>query len=223
MATSADTPQRILSSAFTVLARLGSQRLTMADISRQSGLSRGTVYRYFSTKDEVLAALATHLRTTFETQLNRMIASQPGLDRRVDVVVEHLLSFTHDSEFLNVVDVDPWFVRSFLADHIDELITPVARALAPAAGSVRQDLARLDPWQVAEIVVRLAASYQQVPQGCGSDASVSLRDATRSMLGCLPVHTATVPAQGARPTSHAPYFLSARTVTEVDSPLASTG
>ena len=47
---------RILSGALDAIASRGVKRLSMSDIIDASGVSRGTLYRYFSNKDEVLGA-----------------------------------------------------------------------------------------------------------------------------------------------------------------------
>ena len=49
---------KILSGALDAIAERGVRRLSMSDIIEASGVSRGTLYRYFSSKDDVLAAVA---------------------------------------------------------------------------------------------------------------------------------------------------------------------
>ena len=49
---------RILSGALDAIAARGVKRLSMSDIIDASGVSRGTLYRYFSNKDQVLSAVA---------------------------------------------------------------------------------------------------------------------------------------------------------------------
>ena len=50
--------QEILAAALRCFARGGFQATTIADIVRESGVSQGTFYLYFETKDDVIAALA---------------------------------------------------------------------------------------------------------------------------------------------------------------------
>ena len=56
---------KILSGAIDVIANRGARRLSMSDIIDTSGVSRGTLYRYFSNKDEVLAAVSEFVCTGF--------------------------------------------------------------------------------------------------------------------------------------------------------------
>src|SRR5580698_3875490 len=50
--------QQILAAALRCFARNGFHNTTITDIVRESGVSQGTFYLYFETKDDVIAALA---------------------------------------------------------------------------------------------------------------------------------------------------------------------
>lgn len=50
--------REILAAALRCFARNGFHSTTIADIVRESGISQGTFYLYFETKDDVIAALA---------------------------------------------------------------------------------------------------------------------------------------------------------------------
>src|ERR1700691_2822185 len=50
--------QEILAAALRCFARNGFHSSTITDIVRESGVSQGTFYLYFATKDDVIAALA---------------------------------------------------------------------------------------------------------------------------------------------------------------------
>jgi AcrR family transcriptional regulator len=50
--------QEILAAALRCFARNGFHSTTIADVVRESGVSQGTFYLYFQTKDDVIAALA---------------------------------------------------------------------------------------------------------------------------------------------------------------------
>src|SRR3984957_6022126 len=50
--------QQILAAALRCFARNGFHNTTITDVVRESGVSQGTFYLYFETKDDVIAALA---------------------------------------------------------------------------------------------------------------------------------------------------------------------
>ena len=52
------TRARILEGAATAVARHGLAKLDMSDVSAISGVSRGTLYRYFPNRDALLAEYA---------------------------------------------------------------------------------------------------------------------------------------------------------------------
>ena len=49
--------EKILDGTMKLLSRQGTRKLSVSDICAASGVARGTFYRYFSTKEEVLDAL----------------------------------------------------------------------------------------------------------------------------------------------------------------------
>ena len=49
--------QKILAGTMKALSRQGASKLSVSDICEASHIARGTFYRYFDSKDEVLAAL----------------------------------------------------------------------------------------------------------------------------------------------------------------------
>jgi AcrR family transcriptional regulator len=72
-----ETRDRILEGALQALGRVGTRRLTMSDVSERAGLSRGTVYRYFPTKEDLLAFLAQYEQDRFAGGLRRRLAGVP--------------------------------------------------------------------------------------------------------------------------------------------------
>src|SRR5580698_7684700 len=67
--------QQILEAALRCFSRDGFHNTTTADIVRESGVSQGTLYLYFATKDEIIVALADD-RHQGEAFLNAMAQSE---------------------------------------------------------------------------------------------------------------------------------------------------
>jgi AcrR family transcriptional regulator len=53
----AATPERILDAAARCIRRWGIRRVSMNDVAREAGLSRGSVYRYFPERDALVQAV----------------------------------------------------------------------------------------------------------------------------------------------------------------------
>ena len=61
--------QQILDAAAACFAREGFHRTSMQDIVRECGISAGLIYRYFASKDEMIAAIVTDWHTHRATVL----------------------------------------------------------------------------------------------------------------------------------------------------------
>ena len=68
--------QQILDAALRCFSRDGFHGTTTADIVRESGVSQGTLYLYFATKDDIVVALADD-RHQGEAFLNALAQSEP--------------------------------------------------------------------------------------------------------------------------------------------------
>lgn len=73
---------QILDAAMHVFARLGFYRARMDDIVAESGLSKGAIYWYFKSKDEIIFALVERIFTAELAALQQSLAEDtPALDR----------------------------------------------------------------------------------------------------------------------------------------------
>ncbi len=70
---SAERTPQILDAAMAVFARLGFHKARMDDIAQDAGVSKGTLYLYFKSKDDLIAAI---LRRIFARELNAVRALQ---------------------------------------------------------------------------------------------------------------------------------------------------
>ena len=68
---------QILDAAQRAFARLGFSHARMDDVAAESGLSKGALYLYFKSKDQLIEALAGRM-ASFETRRLREISAGPG-------------------------------------------------------------------------------------------------------------------------------------------------
>jgi AcrR family transcriptional regulator len=68
--------QEILDAALRCFSRDGFHNTTTADIVRESGVSQGTLYLYFATKDDLIVALADD-RHQGEILINALVEGEP--------------------------------------------------------------------------------------------------------------------------------------------------
>jgi AcrR family transcriptional regulator len=92
--------EQILAAALTCFSRDGFHQTTMADIVRESGLSQGTLYLYFESKDDLIAAIADD-RHRREAALN---ALAEGEQTPLQTIL--LLSRLYASRLSDPADID---------------------------------------------------------------------------------------------------------------------
>ena len=122
---------RILSGALDAIASRGVKRLSMSDIIEASGVSRGTLYRYFANKDEVLVAVAEFVCVGFETGIRE--AGNGILDPvdRFKSVMRFYGQYTIENSPDRVFEVEPAFHLAFFRSRFDRYKQAVLESLEP--------------------------------------------------------------------------------------------
>jgi AcrR family transcriptional regulator len=68
---------QILDAARVCFTRKGFHQASMNDVIRESGLSAGAIYRYFKSKDDIIAELAAPTAGSFDQLLEQITAEDP--------------------------------------------------------------------------------------------------------------------------------------------------
>jgi AcrR family transcriptional regulator len=154
--------ERILDAAYQLLLTIGMQRMTMADIARQAGVSRATLYRRWGGVREVIGALMT--REWSALTLAAMPAGDAGAIGRTQLVdgVVRLVRLIRVHPLLRrIIELDPDFLTPYLltrrgsnTNHQLEMLEGALR-LAIAEGSVRD----ADPALLARAMLLTAWSF----------------------------------------------------------------
>jgi AcrR family transcriptional regulator len=66
-----DTRDLIVESAFSCFGKQGLQKATIVDIARRAGVSRSTIYEYFSDKSAIVEACAEHASERFYREMTK--------------------------------------------------------------------------------------------------------------------------------------------------------
>jgi AcrR family transcriptional regulator len=126
--------QKILVGTMKALSRQGTHKLSVSDICEASEVARGTFYRYFNTKEEVLALLARHFEEGVAESLAAAIAANPDPASRVKVVLDTLTAYrAAGGDLTRMLDVAPEFTLAFIRDTFPNLVDVIVEALGPAA------------------------------------------------------------------------------------------
>ena len=83
---------RILDAAEHVFARAGFHTATMQDVAAEAGMSPGNLYRYFNSKDAIIAGMAERDRSTIAADFAALCPSRgPLLDQLEELGRKHLV------------------------------------------------------------------------------------------------------------------------------------
>lgn len=121
--------ERILDSAWELFWQQGYHSTSIAEIAKRSRLPKGSIYNYFTSKDELLEAALARLRYQYETQLRVIVLAGTHSPQ---ALVEKLLTH-YESEFAShgFGRGDPLGSRlNELADGKPELTSELSRLLA---------------------------------------------------------------------------------------------
>ncbi len=161
---SSPSVMKILSGALDAIAAKGASRLSMSDIVGASGVSRGTLYRYFSNKEEVLAAVAEFVCVGFEAGI---MEAADGVDdplERFRSVMIFYSRYTNEHSPDRIFEVEPRFHLEFFRSRFGRYKAAVSAALDPVFGHFEALLgAPIDRDAFIEALVRLQLSTLLVP------------------------------------------------------------
>jgi AcrR family transcriptional regulator len=112
--------EQILEGAWRVFRRKGFDAASMNDITREAGVSKGTIYVYFANKEELYGALIDEHRSRFAESMRNILAGSEEVEvglRRYGEAFIHKLTCTDMipamRSVLGVVDRMPTLSRRF--------------------------------------------------------------------------------------------------------------
>jgi AcrR family transcriptional regulator len=144
------TRERILAATAEVLGSRGMTKLSLSEVALQAGVSRPTLYRWFASKEELIAAFAVWERQMFERGVADASVAAPT-DEKLDAALRFIVEYQQSYPGLRMADIEP------------EL---VIRRLSRVIPIMRERLERLLPGpdraQAAAAAVRVAVSHYLV-------------------------------------------------------------
>ena len=160
------TRERILDGAAAAVARHGLAKLDMGDVSLTSGVSRGTLYRYFPGRDVLLAELAQREGLRFKERMLAAIAAAPPGPESIRVAVEHATRHVREHPALRrLLETDPAFVLRAIQHEFPTIRSELGQVLGPILGElalVRHGV--VSSGQLVDWTVRLMISAFLVPE-----------------------------------------------------------
>jgi AcrR family transcriptional regulator len=158
------TVESILEAARTAIAARGPGKLTLSAVANAAGISRPTLYRWFPTKADLLAAMSAYEEERFDIGLQLVIDAQTSPRRRLESALHYLVSYLDESMMPDPIGVDPEYALKSMATSIGPHIEILARLLGDAMLEVPAVRAgALTAEQAAELFLRMAYSHYLVP------------------------------------------------------------
>lgn len=165
------TEERILVAALGLIGRRGVKRLGMQEIAESAGVSRGTLYRYFPSKDQVLIAAAAYDERRFSTGLDSVLAATRAPEDQIGAFMAYAFDFIRSHPCRPLFESEPGFVMGYLLEHLPSLRGELVLRLGDAFDTVPAVAAgALDREQLVDVVVRLFAASWIIPES--DDASL---------------------------------------------------
>ena len=158
------TRERILEAAYACVARWGLSKTSIEDVTKEAGLSRSTIYRYFpGGRDELVGAVIGWEHDRFFGRLYEAVKDAASLEE----VMERGLTFAHRSiaqhEVLQrVLQTEPELLLPALTVRNESTVALVAAFLTPylEAHHLAPGVQVAD---AADFLARMVLSYMTAP------------------------------------------------------------
>ncbi|KJS09712.1 MAG: hypothetical protein VR73_01470 [Gammaproteobacteria bacterium BRH_c0] len=161
---------RILDAAMESASRQGLRNLSMSDVCRIAGVARGTLYRYFPSKDALLESLGQRTRYQTETGIRNAAASAETGNDCLREVVSFLIRITSETKAREILEVEPVFFMEFLRRNMPHYRELMADVLEPFFNEIDEALGqKIDRVLLSEMILRLQISYIFLPDEQTSD------------------------------------------------------
>lgn len=187
----AETPgdamsERVLDAALSLVAASGARHLTMDDVAARAGVGRMTVYRRFGGRQQLLDDLAVReCRRCLEQIATALDPVKPIDERATELFVATLRVIREHPMLARLARVEPEALLHELnrdSSAVFRLVSVFLEAQvrsAQAAGELPDG----DPAALAEIAVRLGASFVLIPDSAiVSDDEEKTRERVRLLL-----------------------------------------
>jgi AcrR family transcriptional regulator len=143
--------QQIVDAARTRFASHGFARTSMADIVTESGLSTGAIYRYFTSKDEIVIAVCEQASDAFPEALT--VEAVSGF-------LEHVRTLAREKGHARLVA--QIYAEAALSPALAAIVAQQLAAMrAAVAELIPDDSPSGDAGQVAEAFVAVCSGYSQ--------------------------------------------------------------
>jgi AcrR family transcriptional regulator len=171
------TAESILEAARTAIAERGPGKLTLSAVANAAGISRPTLYRWFPTKNDLLAAITAYEEERFDVGLQQVIDAHRAPKRRLEAALRYITNYMDESAMPDPIGVDPEYALNSIAESLGSHVETLARLLGDALFEVPAvRVGALTPAQASELFLRMAVSHYVVPHADSEVLLAMMRD-----------------------------------------------
>ncbi len=166
---------RILDAAQRIVMQTGARRLSLTEVATLAGVSRPTLYRYFTSKEELIEALGKREYRRFNAAMAAAVADKAGVER-LAASIDVAAGFLRNQPPRDLIDLDPGFVNEEVARVLPMMTAALTEVLSMG---VDEDVlpGGVDPAHLAAAVARTALSHYVFPDGDPAVARLQMRAA----------------------------------------------
>jgi AcrR family transcriptional regulator len=192
------TRERILEGAVQALARHGLAKLEMRDVSQSAGVSRGTLYRYFSSREDLLRSLTIREAYRFWESCLAALQQAPEGEERIRLLLLYATRHVREHAALQrMLETDPGLVITSIQQQLPAIRGELQRLIGPLLESTQLVQSRIvTVSQLVEWLTRILISSFLIPS---PDPAEMLRglEAIYRLLTVRPTVTSNTGAPGA--------------------------
>ncbi len=155
--------EQILKAAVTAFARSGLKDTSMNDIVRESGLSKGAIYWYYKSKDEIIAELLNEFFDPEDIKKVEIMLSTGTPLQKIEKLVEYMIDEMNQMRRFRPV-IQELFVLAFRDEKIRRMTkTNFQASVALLQGIIEEgirskEFRRVDPYQVTLAIFEIIES-----------------------------------------------------------------
>lgn len=134
----------IITAAVSVFAKTGFHATKMQDIANEAGVGKGTIYEYFSTKDELFLAVYDRWMDSYETAMKNAAESKFDPVSKADALIDTTVEFYEHHADHAAILLEFWAHALRSGDsHFLERIQRMKKTLASIGQAVTEQLQAL--------------------------------------------------------------------------------
>lgn len=142
---SSPTRDRIIEAVYVCLERYGVQKTTVEDVARAAGFSRQTVYKNFTSKDDLVTEVCLIEAAKMNAEIHQRVQCQTSLASKITESIMVVIRFGRENAYVRRL-IEPLEVRSRLTDRSNPIHALQRQRWAPilqdaaASGELASDL-----------------------------------------------------------------------------------